>query len=249
MNHKKELNLSINSNIMEHKSGCIVCGHELVYFDEGKDQNCSFCKKDFKANVNCPEGHFICDECHGLDAVSLIENYCLSTSSTDPFEMVNYLMSHPQVKMHGPEHHYMVPAVLITAYFNSKGEESKIKASLKIAKDRSAKIPGGFCGTHGNCGAGVGAGIFVSIVTGSTPLSGKEWKLSNLITSKCLYDIAMSGGPRCCKRNTFLSLSAAIEFSKDNFNIEISCPEKTICKYFDNNKQCLRKACKYYKNQ
>ncbi|VUT25840.1 MAG: hypothetical protein MOIL_01256 [Candidatus Methanolliviera sp. GoM_oil] len=55
---------------------------------------------------------------------------------------------------------------------------------------------GGFCGYHGDCGAAVGTGIFISLITDATPLSKHEWKLSNLMTAKSLLSIANHGGPR-----------------------------------------------------
>jgi hypothetical protein len=30
------------------------------------------------------------------------------------------LMKNPQIKMHGPEHHFLVPAVLLAAYYNTQ---------------------------------------------------------------------------------------------------------------------------------
>ena len=36
---------------------------------------------------------------------------------------------------------------------------------------RATDIKGGFCGFYGNCGAAVGTGIYVSIITGATPLT------------------------------------------------------------------------------
>jgi len=108
--------------------------------------------------------------------------------------------------MHGPEHHFLVPAVLIAAYYNLNVEYQTKIQNLKIARQRSEKIPGGFCGSHGTCGACIGAGIFFSIITQTTPLSGKTWQQSNLLTGTCLVEIAMKGGPRCCKRDTLLLL-------------------------------------------
>jgi hypothetical protein len=45
------------------------------------------------------------------------------------------------------------------------------------------------------CGAGMGTGIFISIVTGATSLSIEEWRLSNLATAKSLLSISEHGGP------------------------------------------------------
>ena len=148
--------------------------------------------------------------------------------------------------MHGPEHHVLVPAVLITSYYKAIGKEELIKRKLKVAKDRSLKILGGFCGTHGSCGAALGTGIFMSVITESTPLSGKEWQLSNLITSNSLQKVAMSGGPRCCKRDTYISLLEALNFLENHLNVIIEHNNSIICRFFQNNKQCLELKCQFY---
>jgi len=43
-------------------------------------------------------------------------------------------------------------------------------------------------------------------MTGANPLSGLEWKMCNLMTAQSLKEIAMHGGPRGCKCDTFLAL-------------------------------------------
>ena len=42
-----------------------------------------------------------------------------------------------------------------------------------------AMVPGGWCGSHGACGAGVGVGIAISALTEATPLTGKTRALAN----------------------------------------------------------------------
>ena len=58
------------------------------------------------------------DECHtrGMDA---IVGVCLSNTSRNPMEMLEELMSQPFCHMHGPEHHTIVEAALLTAYRNA----------------------------------------------------------------------------------------------------------------------------------
>ena len=85
--------------------------------------------------------------------------------------------------MHGPEHHFLVPAVLLSAYYNKKKYSRKKEDKIKEARKRVKKILGGVCGSHGICGATVGTVIFISLITNATPLSEKERKLSNQITS------------------------------------------------------------------
>ena len=148
--------------------------------------------------------------------------------------------------MHGPEHHFLVPAVLITAYYNTLEKFDEKESALNKARKRSEKILGGFCGSHGVCGAAVGTGIFISIITNANPLSEKEWKLSNKITAKSLEKIAYYGGPRCCKRNTILAIIGAVVFVKEKFDIEIPVDKNILCEFSDLNKECIKEKCPFY---
>jgi hypothetical protein len=114
---------------MEHKTGCLICGKQLVYVDSTISAICFYCGGLHDAKAVCIEGHYVCDPCHGASAKDLIENYCTTTSSTDPVAQAITLMSNPAVKMHGPEHHFMVAAVLLASCFNQKGLPKKEKAA------------------------------------------------------------------------------------------------------------------------
>ena len=45
------------------------------------------------------------------------------------------------------------------------------------------------------------------------------------MTAKSLEKIGEIGGPRCCKRDSFLSILAAVDFVKDHFGVEMENPE------------------------
>src|SRR5690349_23354894 len=115
---------------MEHefKSNCLLCGLPLVYQNEAQLLTCSLCGKDARSEATCESGHYICDACHSGSANDLIENICIHSTSTMPVELATSLMNAPSIAMHGPEHHFLVPAVLITAYYNQKNDpESKTR--------------------------------------------------------------------------------------------------------------------------
>src|SRR3712207_6069492 len=86
------------------------------------------------------------------------------------------------------------------------------RSRLKTAKDRAATVPGGYCGFYGSCGAGVGTGIFASVITEATPLTRDSWGFANKMTGYVLYALGEIGGPRCCKRNGWYSIIKASEF-------------------------------------
>jgi hypothetical protein len=226
-------------------SGCVICGEDIEYLNENTELTCSVCQKKFNSNAKCTKGHYVCDNCHKSDAIGYIENYCKNTLENDPIKMSIEIMKNPKIKMHGPEHHFLVPAVLLASYYNTKNMHKVIPEKLIIAKDRSKNVLGGFCGFYGNCGAGVGTGIFISIISDATPLSDKEWKLCNLMTSKSLENIANNGGIRCCKRDSFIALETAIDFLENNMCIKL--PKSNIkCIFNEMNKECKKTECKYF---
>ena len=234
---------------MEQKTGCLVCGRDLVYLDEPEELTCTSCGKRVAGSVKCREGHFICDDCHRLPAEEFILKTCLSTDIPDPLELALFLMRHPSVKMHGPEHHFLVPAVLLTSYSLVAGERERLPDRLQKARERARDVKGGFCGSHGDCGAAVGTGIFVSVLSGATPLSKVEWRLSNLMTSRSLHDIALAGGPRCCKRNTYLAILAAVAFVREEWGLDLPVKQDPVCDFSDLNRECLGLECRFYRDR
>ena len=221
---------------------CLICGAPLEYLQEETLMECFFCHKKVRSLTRCVKGHYVCDECHsaGMDAMVSV---CLKERSKDPGDIMEKLMSQKFCHMHGPEHHSMVGAALLTAYRNAGGEvdlEKRLMAMLQ----RGKQIPGGVCGFWGACGAGLSTGMFVSIISKSTPLTNEPYALSHRMTAKALTRIAEVGGPRCCKRNSWLAMECAVEFVRDELGIGMEMPE-IVCKYIPENAQCIGKRCPY----
>lgn len=232
---------------MQHKSGCMLCGKELRYFDQPEEGRCVFCHGTFTTQAKCIDDHYVCDACHSASANDLIERFAVVSVSRNPFDMALALMKSPNVKMHGPEHHFLVPAVLLSAFYNTLERPDEKEGRIKKARKRAENVLGGFCGFYGDCGAAVGTGIFISVVTDATPLSNEEWRLSNLVTAQSLYMIANAGGPRCCKRNSLLALQEAVRFAKERFQVEMeTTPEPLECEFHDWNKECKKADCRFY---
>lgn len=228
-----------------HNTGCLLCGADLVYREQAEPHTCAFCGTDFSTPAACANGHFVCDACHGLPALELIERICQASIETDPVRLADALMHNPAIKMHGPEHHFLVPAALITAFCSVHGNERKTE-QLTVARKRAEDVKGGFCGLHGTCGAGVGAGIACSVLTGATPLARDEWRLANLMTAACLNAIGEAGGPRCCKRDTFLALLKARDFLNRNLNAGLPAGILPVCSFYASNKECLETGCRFF---
>lgn len=234
-----------NDQISTSAEGCLFCGSGLTYLTQAEPMSCSICQSLVMSTVRCVKGHFVCDNCHALEGNNLVEIFCANSESINPIAMATAIMHRRGIKMHGPEHHFLVPAVLITAYYNKTGQRGLINNKLKIARERAKMVPGGSCGFCGNCGAAVGTGIFMSIVLNSSPLAKEEWRLSNLMTAEALFEVARMGGPRCCKRDTWLAIKAAIRFVKEHLNVTLESSD-IHCSFFGKNKECLQTDCAFY---
>ena len=182
----------------------------------------------FKENskTRCINGHYVCNECHTKGMDSIIQ-LCLEESSKNPIDIIHKLMCQSFCHMHGPEHHVIVGVALLTAYKNSGGEIDLSDALIEMI-NRGKSVPGGVCGFWGACGAGISSGIFISIISKSTPLTNRPFSLSNQMTSIALEKIGKVGGPRCCKRDSFLSILSAIDFVEQHFNISME-KSQIIC--------------------
>ncbi len=233
---------------IDDRTGCMICRRELVYGEKTEPLECYFCKKVFESNVKCINGHYVCDNCHSMPATEFIKQFCSISKSSDPLEMAIIIMRNQHVKIHGPEHHFLVPAVLIASYYNLKNDDKNKYEKLLEAEKRAKNIAGGFCGFYGDCGAGVGTGIFVSLITDATPLSKREWKLSNLMTAKSLFAMAKLGGPRCCKRNSYIAVIEVAKFLEEYLNTKMRINKKFRCEFGFLNKECIKSECPFFKD-
>lgn len=237
----------MNTSNKRHTYNCMFCNKELVYFQDYRKVKCIYCGKEFETNVTCTNEHYVCDDCHSVDLLDIIEKYCLTTSLNNPMDISMEIMKQPQVNMHGPEHHYLVPAALLTSYLNILGDEKKKRSKLRVAKIRAKEIKGGMCGFYGSCGAAIGSGIFMSIITEASPLTTESWQDANMITANSLTEIAKMGGPRCCKRALFTTIKETARYVDNRFDIKMYDYENynPKCTFKSNNKECIGSKCPY----
>ena len=226
------------------KEECLICQAPLEYLETDEPMECAICHRIENSKTRCIHGHYVCNECHtaGLDTII---NLCLKETSKAPWEIMEKMMALPFCHMHGPEHHVMVGAALLTAYKNAGGGID-LEPALTEMMNRGKSVPGGACGFWGACGAGISSGMFVSIISKSTPLSREPFALAHRMTAKSLGTIGEIGGPRCCKRGSYISILSAIDFVKENFGIEMERPE-IICRHASKNNQCIGVRCPFSK--
>lgn len=225
-------------------SGCLVCGAPIVYLAASEPMRCALCGAERESAARCAAGHHACDGCHAWPAKDVIERACVASDETDPVALAVRLMRHPSVKLHGPEHHFMVPAVLLAAFSNARGEPERKAERIAEARRRSEPVLGGFCGLQGACGAGIGTGTFVALAAGATPMKGPERGLANRMTARALDVVSRTGGARCCKRDSFLAILAAARFAKAHLGVDLPA-RGPACEWSAANRECTGDACPF----
>ncbi|MHA2149487.1 MAG: DUF5714 domain-containing protein [Candidatus Thorarchaeota archaeon] len=222
------------TNDTEHNIACMVCGTDLVYDNSAREQSCVYCGELESSPIYCPNGHFVCDSCHSSDAVEFLHRLAEHDTSKDPKDVAEKAMSHPSFKFHGNEHHGLVPAAILVSMKNrglSRPDGSLI--TNEVVHEgiiRGMKIPGGFCGYAGTCGACVGAGVATALFVGSTPTKGPERTIAQSATTTALY-LSQDGLRRCCKRATYFGLTAAMDLLRNQYDIDLGeSPEHKSCK-------------------
>lgn len=174
-----------------------------------------------------------------------IYKYCFQAKETDCVKLFNEIADLPYVPIHGPIHHYIVPSVMLTCYNNIYGDKYKLKPQLIEAYKRSKVVPGGNCASCGYCGAAAGVGIFLSIILNNNPLEEESWSKVMEVSATVSKEIAKNGGPRCCKRDSYIAIITAVGEIEEKFGIQLSA-EEVACKYFLKNEQCRKAKCLFF---
>ncbi len=232
---------------MEKNEACLICGGKIEYYSEKIEKKCQICGEAFMTNACCEKGHYVCDRCHSRKALERAAAICREEASVNPVEILTKLMRESQVHMHGPEHHVLTGMALLTACVNCGGypRENFGEGLLEISS-RGGMIPGGSCGFLGICGAAAGAGAFMSLITETTPMSTESWKVCAQVSARVLDNIAGPGGPRCCKRSSYIAVLTAAEMAEEELNIKMKTPETVSCEFYKENKECIRGRCPFF---
>ncbi|RJX28174.1 MAG: methyltransferase domain-containing protein [Desulfurivibrio sp.] len=229
-----------DDEIRQH-ADCLVCGSELRYFTTDRERTCYYCGEKKAANASCLAGHFVCDACHQHKGVAVIRKICTESAIEDMVTLMKKIRSQPAISMHGPEHHALVPGIILSTYRARGGKVGK--KDILAAIDRGSKVPGGACGFWGSCGAAVGAGIAFSVILAATPLTPKKRQLAQQVTARILERIASFQAGRCCQRETMIALQAAAELSGEILPVELLAEDSLACSQYPMNRECIRQAC------
>ena len=64
------------------KSGCLICGNEIIVESKEVEHTCAICNKKFISSTICSNGHYVCDKCHSNSTEFI--NLLLNSKESDP---------------------------------------------------------------------------------------------------------------------------------------------------------------------
>ena len=121
-----------------------------------------------------------------------------------------------------------------------------LEKSLEELMSRGMKMPAGMCGMWGVCGAVTSIGAALSIIAKANPEKIEEpWGTNMECTSMAVAKLGEIGGPRCCKRNGYLTFMEAINFVNKYYNVALEY-EEIKCIHSHINMQCIKERCPFY---
>ena len=175
---------------------------------------------------------------------SIIEE-CISSTEMNPVMLFNKLANKEYVRIHGPEHHILDGACVLTAFYNAGGSLD-LRKSLEKLMAEGMRMPGATCGLWGVCGSVASVGAALAIIEETGPLTENDsFGLHMECTSRALKEISKLGGPRCCKRHAFIAMKEAVTYLNERFSMKIPYGE-IKCGYSSKNMQCIKNRCPFY---
>ncbi|MBE5922458.1 MAG: hypothetical protein E7269_06880 [Lachnospiraceae bacterium] len=163
----------------------------------------------------------------------------------NPIRIFRKIATKNFIRIHGPEHHILDGACFLTAFYNAGGKID-LQAGLERIVTEGQKMPGATCGLWGVCGSVTSVGAALAFIDGTGPLTtDASWGNHMQFTAKALQRMSETGGPRCCKRDAFISLTVAIEYAKEQYGILLEMEDIT-CGFSAKNAQCIKERCPYY---
>ncbi len=233
---------ALSSSTTDRKmSDCMVCGTALTYLREERKQACYYCGIVSHANAVCEHGHYVCDTCHSSGALALIEHLCLNASETDMLALMQKIRTHPGIPIHGPEHHALVPGVILATYRNLGGEVDNDMVATGIR--RGSHVTGGSCAFSGVCGAAAGVGVAFSLILDANPLKARERQIVMQTVNRVAEKIAEIKAARCCQRDSLVALKQAAKLSAAILPITLQSTAEYHCTQQKQNQFCIHNAC------
>jgi len=197
----------------------------------GTELTCHKCGRTEIGNITCPNGHYICDDCHGQDLFEFVLNDVLTIPEHNPFAIAERLMSQARVPMLGCENAWIAAGAFLAALRNEGTliiSDDQIREALLRTKRQAI---GGYCGLTGVCGIAPAIGACFSVILGAACPKDEETAKTMGVVGQVVQAIAGLTGPCCCKAFVRAALREAGKSAQEFFNIALPEAERIVCTY------------------
>lgn len=230
----------------EVKENCIVCGGKLDYFEIAQEFKCFECGSVDRGYVNCPNGHYICESCHGRKTREILIDKIWEREEKNPFIIAENLIENLELPMLGCEHAWVAAGAFIMALKNSGLDINKNQLQEAVNRTQKQAI-GAYCGLTGVCGIAPAIGAVYSVILGAACPKDKETSCTMHVVADVIKAIAYQAGPCCCKNFVYTALKVACEKSYDYIGIEVESEANILCKDSKRHPHgCRKEKCNYY---
>ena len=225
----------------------MVCGETLHYHAKATDVLCSYCKRPEAGHIVCPNGHYICEQCHNHDAMRVIEEIVFGTTSTDPIEIAELAFGFPALPMLGCQHAYIAGGALMAAIKNEGTAKVTNDDIREVFKRTRKQAHGGYCGLSGVCGIVPALGACISVLTGAQCGKDREQRLTMEAVTQVTRAITDLTGPSCCKAYGRAALKVMAEFLGENLAISLQSGDEPACRFSSRHPHgCREQACPFF---
>ena len=229
---------------------CTVCGTKLDYRDRGETLTCSYCGRQEEGHISCSRGHYLCNDCHGRNIVTLIEDFCRTTTLKDPMEIAELLMGHPGLPMLGCEHAYITAGALLAALRNSPYGKSDADIIGEAFLRTGKQAHGGYCGLTGVCGVTPAAGAVFSVFLGARCGTDREQNITMEAATRVSRAITGRTGPSCCKAYVRAAIPVAVSLFQERFGIILPLREPAVCMHSAKHPHgCREEKCPHFRRE
>lgn len=237
----------MESRIFPEKQ-CALCAESLEYLDEEAILSCYFCGEEHRARLWCPEGHFVCRSCQHMPLSSFLEEIVHSSRSRNPFDIAQFLMSHPTLEKHSCDHAWIFTTALLIAVKNEGTiniSEEEILAALEATKVQSNP---NFVHSTGVCGMAAAVGVAFQAVLNAVRGSNEQYDGTTMrVVAQAIEHLADNTSRcRCCKRVALITLDLIASLMRARFKIKLEgASDEYICRKFGSIGYCEPDSCQF----
>lgn len=208
---------------------------------------CTLCGKAEAGYVQCENGHYVCQSCHGRDYMDAIQAFIAMADGDHPLLLAEGLLNKLDLPMLGCEHAWLAVAALMVALKNHGPLVVTEDMILEALERTRRQAIGAYCGLTGVCGMAPAVGSVFSVLLGASCSGDLETATTMKVVSRIIDAIADETGPCCCKNFLRTTIKTAGSLLKEYLQIDLPIEDEIYCLDGDRHPHgCRRERCTYY---